>query len=71
MGDSYEIVDVQNYYGAPAADGVYNGELINLTLMGAGSPYLRPVWADSYLSDAPRQAAWKITPGHGSRQFNA
>ncbi len=38
-GDSYEIIDVQNYFGPPARSGVFDGQPISVPMLsGSGSP---------------------------------
>ncbi|MEK9156218.1 MAG: hypothetical protein AAB360_02840 [Patescibacteria group bacterium] len=55
--DSYEIRDVQNYFGDPIATGRYNGSSISVTLPDTGSPVYQPASGSA--------------PAHTSKQFNA
>lgn len=57
VGDSYEILDVQNYFGSPVLKGTYNGGLIQLP---TGSTAITPP-----IGNAP------VIPVHTSPEFGS
>ncbi len=64
-GQSFEIRDVQNYFGTPIHTGIYDGKPVTVTLPGTGSPVTPLLGATD-----PRNVGM-VLPVHTSKEFNA
>jgi hypothetical protein len=70
-GDRFEIIDVQNYFGSPVAQGVYNGGRVNIPMnLSDVQPLYDPYGEIDHLDDrhtAPEFAAFLLRTEDGAR----